>query len=81
MAKKEEERDTADNILEVPLNRFGFGLKGHQAVMRFEKRRQSDEESVDRFLDDLESLRSDPEESTKRRNFQPCIETHRRGED
>ena len=30
-----------------------------------------DDESIDRFLDDLESLRrrSDPEESTKRRNF------------
>ena len=35
------------------------------------KKRQRDDESVDRFLDDLESLRrrSDPEESTKRRNF------------
>ena len=69
VAKKEEERVTADKILEVPLNRFGFGLKGHQAVMRFEKRRQRDEESIDRFLDDLESLRSDSEESTNRRNF------------
>ena len=40
-------------------------------MMRREKRRQRDDESIDRFLDDLESLRrrSDPEESTKRRNF------------
>ena len=40
-------------------------------MMRFEKRRQRDDESIDRFLDDLESLRrrSDPEESTNRRNF------------
>ena len=39
--------------------------------MRFEKRRQRDDESIDRFLDDLESLRrrSDPEASTNRRNF------------
>ena len=46
-------------------------MKGHQAMMRFEKRRQRDDESIDRFLDDLESLRrrSDPEESTNRRNF------------
>ena len=46
-------------------------MKGHQAMMRFEKRRQRDNESIDRFLDDLESLRrrSDPEESTNRRNF------------
>ena len=40
-------------------------------MMRFEKRRQRDDESIDRFVDDLESLRqrSDPEESTNRRNF------------
>ena len=46
-------------------------MKGHQAMMRFEKRRLNDNESVDRFLDDLESLRkiSDPEESTNRGNF------------
>ena len=71
VAKKEEERDTADKIFEILLNRFGSGMKGHQAMMRFEKRRQMDDESIDRFLDDLESLRrrSDPEESTNRRNF------------
>ena len=42
-----------------------------QAMMSFEKRRQRDDESIDWFLDDLESLRrrSDPEESTNRRNF------------
>ena len=71
VAKKEEERDTADKIFEILLNRFGSGMKGHQAMMRFEKRRQRDDESIDRFLDDLESLRprSDPEDSTNRRNF------------
>ena len=71
VAKKEEERDTADKIFEKLLNRFGSGMKGHQAMMRFEKRRQRDDESIDRFLDDLEGLRrrSDPEESTNRRNF------------
>ena len=71
VAKKEEERDTADKIFEILLNRFGSGMKGHQAMMRFEKRRQRDNESIDRLLDDLESLRrrSDPEESTNRRNF------------
>ena len=71
VAKKEEERDTADKIFEILLNRFGSGMKGHQPMMRFEKRRQRDEESIDRFLDDLKSLRrrSDPEESTNRRNF------------
>ena len=71
VAKKEEERDTADKIFEILLNRFGSCMKGHQAMMRFEKRRQRDDESIDLFLDDLESLRrrSDPEESTNRRNF------------
>ena len=71
VAKKEEERDTADKIFEIMLTRFGSGMKGHQAMMRFEKRRQRDDESIDRFLDDLESLRgrSDPKESTNRRNF------------
>ena len=71
VAKKEEERDNADKIFEILSNRFGSGMKGHQAMMRFEKRRQRDDESIDRFLDDLESLRrrSDPEESTNRRNF------------
>ena len=71
VAKKEEERDTADKIFEILLNRFGSGMKGHQAMRRFKKRKQRDDESIDRFLDDLESLRrrSDPEESTNRRNF------------
>ena len=71
VGKKEEERDTADKIFEILLNRFGSGMKGHQAMMRFEKRRQRDDESIDRFLDNLESFRrrSDPEESTNRRNF------------
>ena len=71
VAKKEEELDTADKIFEILLNRFGSGRKGHQVMMRFEKRRQRDDESIDRFLDDFESLRrrSDPEESTNRRNF------------
>ena len=71
VAKKEEECDTADKIFEILLKRFGSGMKGHQAIMQFEKRRQRDDESIDRFRDDLESLRrkSDPEESTNRRNF------------
>ena len=71
VAKKEEEHDTTDKIFEILLNRFGSGMKGHQATMRFEKRRQRDDESIDRFLDDLESMRrrSDPEESTNRKNF------------
>ena len=40
-------------FFEILLKHFGSGLKGHQAMMRFEKRRQRDDESIDRFLDDL----------------------------
>ena len=71
VAKKEKERVTAEKIFEILLNRFGSGMKGNQAVMTFEKTRQREDESFDRFLDDLESLRrrSDPKETTKRRNF------------
>ena len=71
VAKKEKERDTADKIFEILLNWFGSGIKGHQAVMRLEKRRQRDDDLIDRFLDDLENLRrrSDLEESTNIRNF------------
>ena len=70
MRSRKERRGT-DKIFEILLNRFGSGMKGHQAMMRFEKRRQRDDGSTDRFLDDLEILRqrSDPEESTNGRNF------------
>ena len=57
VAKKEEERDTADKTFEILFNRFGSGLKGHQAMMSFEKRSQRDDESINRFWDDLESLK------------------------
>ena len=40
VAKNEEERDAADKIFEILLNRFGSGIKDHQAMMRFEKKRQ-----------------------------------------
>ena len=38
VAKKEEELDTADKIFVILPNRFGSGMKGHQARMRFEKK-------------------------------------------
>ena len=71
VAKKEEERDTEDRIFEILLNRLGSGMKCHQAMMRFEKRRQKEDESLDRFLDNFVSLRrrSNPEETTIRKNF------------
>ena len=58
-SKEKEERDTADKIFEILLNGFGPWMKGHQAMMRFEKRRQMEDESIYRFLDDLESLKEE----------------------
>ena len=71
MAKKQYQRDTAENIFEILLNRFGSGVQRHQAMMRFEKRRQREDETIDKFLNDLEMLRrrSQPDESNKRMNL------------
>ena len=52
MTKKQNQRDTAEK------NRFGSGLQGHQEMMRFEKRRQLKDETIEKFLDDLEMLKS-----------------------
>ena len=67
MAKKKYQQDTAEKIFEI-LYRFGSGLQGHQSMMRFEKRRQREDETIDKFLDDLEMLRrrSQPDESNRR---------------
>ena len=71
MTKKQYQRDTAENIFEILLNRFGSGMQGHQAMMRFVKRRQREDETIDKFLDDLEMLRrrSQPDESNRRMNL------------
>ena len=71
MAKKQYQRDTAEKIFEILLNRFGSGVQGHQAMMRFEKRRQREDETIDKFLDDLEMLRrrSQRDESNRRMNL------------
>ena len=71
MAKKQYQRDTAEKIFEILLNRFGSGVQGHQAMMRFEKRRQRERETIDKFLDDLKMLRrrSQPDELNRRMNL------------
>ena len=68
VGKKEKERDTADKTFERMLNRFCSRMKLDRAMMRFEKKRKRYDESIDRFLDDLENLKKGkvPEESTKR---------------
>ena len=47
MAKKN--RDTAEKIFEILLNRFGSGVQEHQAMMCFEKRRQREYETIYNF--------------------------------
>ena len=71
MAKKQYQCDTVEKIFEILLNRFGSGVQGHQAMMRFEKWRQREDETIDKFLDDLEMLRrrSQPDESNRRMNL------------
>ena len=71
MAKRVNERDSARKIFKILLNRFGSVVQGHQAMVKFEKRRQKDDESIDKFLDDLELLRrrSNPDERISERNL------------
>ena len=71
MAKKINERDSARKIFDILLNLFGSGVKGHHAMVKFEKRRQRDDELIDKFLDDLELLRrrSNPDEKKSERNL------------
>ena len=71
MAKKQNQRDTAEKIFEILFNRFGSGVQGHQAIMRFGKRRQRGDGIIVKILDDLEMLRrrSQPDESKIRMNL------------
>ena len=73
MAKRANERDSARKIFDILLNRFGSGVQGHQAMVKFEKRRQRDDESIDKFLDDLELLRrrSNPDERISTEGAKP----------
>ena len=57
MIKKQYQRDTAEKIFKILLYRFGSGVQGHQAMMRFEKRRQREDVTMGKTLDDLEMLR------------------------
>ena len=70
MTKKQCQRDTAEKIFEILLNRFGSGVQGHQAMMRLKKRRQHEYKTIDKFLDDQEMLRrrSHSYESNSRMN-------------
>ena len=71
MAKRANERDSARKIFDILLNRFGSSVQGHQAMVKFEKRRQRDDESIDKFLVDLELLRrrSNPDERISEQNL------------
>ena len=71
MAKRTNERDRARKTFDIFLNRFGSGVQGHRAMVKFEKRRQRDDETIDKFLNDLELLRrrSNPDERLSERNL------------
>ena len=71
MAKRAKERDSARKIFDILVNRFGSGVQGHQAMVKFEKRRQRDDESIEKFLEDLELLkrRSNPDDRKSERNL------------
>ena len=56
MAKRANERDSARKIFDILLNRFGSGVQGHQAMVKFEKGRQRDDEYIDKFLETLNCL-------------------------
>ena len=47
MAKKQYQRETAEKIFENVLNSFGSGVQGHQALIRYKKQRQREDETVD----------------------------------
>ena len=70
MDKKQNQRDRAEKIFEILLNRFGSGMKWHQAMMRFGKRRQREDITINKFLDDLEMLRrrNQPNASNRKMN-------------
>ena len=53
MVKRFNDRASARKIFDILLNRFGSGVQGHQAMVSFEKRRQRDDESIDKFLDEI----------------------------
>ena len=71
MTKRTIECDSARKIFDILLNRFGSGVQRYPAMVKFEKRRQRDDESLDKFLDDLELLRrrSNPDERISERNL------------
>ena len=71
MAKRANERDSARKIFDILLNCFSSGVQRHQAMVKFEKRRQRDDEYIDKLLDDLELLRrrSNPDERISERNL------------
>ena len=53
MAKKQYQRETAEKVFGILLNRFCSGVQGHQAMVRFEKWRQREDETIDKFLDNF----------------------------
>ena len=51
MAKRKNEKDSVRKNFDILLNLLGLGAQGHQAMVKFEKRRQRYDELIDKFLD------------------------------
>ena len=52
MAKKQNQMNTFAKYFEILLNHFGSGVQGRQVMMSFENRRQREDETIDKFLND-----------------------------
>ena len=57
MTKRATESDSTWDIFDILFNRFGSGVQRHLAMAKFEKGLQRDDESIDKFMDNLELLR------------------------
>ena len=80
MAKKTNERGSDRKLFDILLNRFDLGVQGNQVMAKLEKRRQRDDETIEKFLDDLELLRrrSNPDE---RKKLSHILEVHGRSKE
>ena len=78
MAKRANERDSARVIVDNLLNHFVSGVQGHQLMIKYAKRRQRNDESIEKFLDDLEipRTRGNREEKVIRKKPDYSLQVH-----
>ena len=66
-----KEQECSELAFDILLNLFESGVQGHQMMVSFEKGRQRDNVSIDKFLDDLELIktRTNPDQRTLDKNL------------